>query len=345
MFKKNKKNYAAWGIKVDDFPHNSTLNEQIKFLLNFALLAPSGHNSQPWELKLKDNTILIFKNQKRFLIEHDAQGRQCYISIGCLIENLIIAADYFGFETKINYFSSNQQDRLVANITLTKNLLETKNPQHLINYITRRVSDKNKYSGVEPQSQIIEDLSKGAPPEINIVAATGETKNALAKIIIEAQIQVMDKDNFRKELSNFIKSNTTKSYYGMPGFTIGIPGPISFIASKLIKIFNLSKLTKKQDLDLLINNTPTIFVITTGSDYPLNWINCGRFLENLWLQLTKQGFVCAPWAGAVQLPIFREKVKKLLNLQSYPQVILRCGYPKTLARHSPRFSLEKLIIN
>lgn len=39
--------FDAWKIRSDDFPKAGGIKDQKRFLLNYAVLAPSGHNSQP----------------------------------------------------------------------------------------------------------------------------------------------------------------------------------------------------------------------------------------------------------------------------------------------------------
>src|ERR1051326_2408409 len=38
----------AWSVCETDFPARASLAEQFAFLLNYAVLAPSSHNTQPW---------------------------------------------------------------------------------------------------------------------------------------------------------------------------------------------------------------------------------------------------------------------------------------------------------
>lgn len=40
-------------INISDFPEKGSLEFQIKFVLNYAILAPSTHNSQPWLFKIE----------------------------------------------------------------------------------------------------------------------------------------------------------------------------------------------------------------------------------------------------------------------------------------------------
>lgn len=66
------------------------MQESIKEILKYGILAPSTHNTQPWLFKVKDNSVEIYYDPKLKLPEADKEGRDLYISMGCLIENIII---------------------------------------------------------------------------------------------------------------------------------------------------------------------------------------------------------------------------------------------------------------
>ena len=110
-----KSNYKPWLIQIDDFYKQSDKEDKIKFLLNFAVLAPSSHNSQPWRFETNEQEIKIFLEPARRLLYSDKNNRQAYISLGCAITNIITAADYYGFSCSINYQSDNTQKYFVAN--------------------------------------------------------------------------------------------------------------------------------------------------------------------------------------------------------------------------------------
>src|SRR5512137_1296781 len=88
---------AAWNVKEADFPSAGTISDQLKFLLNYAVLAPSGPNTQPWKFKIKENEISLIADFGRSLPVVDPTDRTLYISHGCLLTNLFIAAERFGF--------------------------------------------------------------------------------------------------------------------------------------------------------------------------------------------------------------------------------------------------------
>jgi len=40
---------ASWQINEQDFPRGEDSTEKLKFLIRYAILAPSSHNTQPWK--------------------------------------------------------------------------------------------------------------------------------------------------------------------------------------------------------------------------------------------------------------------------------------------------------
>ena len=47
----------AWNIVAEDFPVGGLPVEKWKFLLAYATLAPSSHNSQPWLFHIQDSDV------------------------------------------------------------------------------------------------------------------------------------------------------------------------------------------------------------------------------------------------------------------------------------------------
>jgi nitroreductase len=73
----------AWNIAENQFPKEGTRNEQLKFLLNYAILAPSSHNTQPWLFKIvDDNMIELYADRTLALAVVDPEDRALTISCG-----------------------------------------------------------------------------------------------------------------------------------------------------------------------------------------------------------------------------------------------------------------------
>ncbi|MEX2054805.1 MAG: hypothetical protein WD972_01360, partial [Candidatus Andersenbacteria bacterium] len=76
------------------------LKEQI---LPSMVMAPSAHNTQPWQFRIAENSIDVFVDWKRHLTVSDPTQRELYLSLGCTIFNGIVAAAHSGLATTISY--------------------------------------------------------------------------------------------------------------------------------------------------------------------------------------------------------------------------------------------------
>jgi nitroreductase len=123
MGNKIKENYRSWYLDIDRIDSLQNISEWLEHILRLAILAPSGHNAQPWLFKIKENYIEVYKNKEKRLEIGDPEDRLMLISIGCAIANIKVAADYYGFDTQIKYLFG---DDLVAKIFLTKKIREIK---------------------------------------------------------------------------------------------------------------------------------------------------------------------------------------------------------------------------
>jgi len=99
---KNSASLAVWNVNENDFPKNGEMDKKLKFLIRYAILAPSGHNSQPWRFLINNSSIEIWPEYERRRSAVDPDDRELYISLGCATKNLEVAANYFGmmFEKK-----------------------------------------------------------------------------------------------------------------------------------------------------------------------------------------------------------------------------------------------------
>ena len=62
-------------------------------ILHYASLAPSGHNSQPWCVRLiDDRKMIIGADPERRLPAVDPNNREVMLSLGAFVENLSLAA-------------------------------------------------------------------------------------------------------------------------------------------------------------------------------------------------------------------------------------------------------------
>lgn len=78
-------------------------------MIEAAIKAPSGHNSQPWLFQLKDSAINILPNMEEILPVVDKSNRELFISLGAAAENLCIEALALGYNSNVEIDEINQK--------------------------------------------------------------------------------------------------------------------------------------------------------------------------------------------------------------------------------------------
>src|SRR4029079_3545214 len=86
----------AWSIDPDAFPVMGSPREQLAFLVRYAVLAPSGHNTQPWRFVLSDTHVDVVADSSRALQMVDPHDREMAMSCAAAAETLLAALHAFG---------------------------------------------------------------------------------------------------------------------------------------------------------------------------------------------------------------------------------------------------------
>ena len=94
---------TPWQIDESEFASLIGVEDQIRFLLRYAVLAPSAHNTQPWLFKVVPDGVEVYPDVTRRLAVIDPDDRTLLMSIGAAITNLRVAAAHFVFESSVLY--------------------------------------------------------------------------------------------------------------------------------------------------------------------------------------------------------------------------------------------------
>jgi len=154
---------ACSGIRRSDLPDQNLAGDTANQLdavgnsiLYYASLAPSGHNSQPWYVRVLSPTEWIIGVEPgRRLPAVDPANREVLLSIGAFAENLSIAAGTFGLKAEMEVIANDPFEQDVIKVALRK----TKPTDYALQRITRRMTVKHGYLPKEINNQDIRALS------------------------------------------------------------------------------------------------------------------------------------------------------------------------------------------
>ena len=86
-------------------------------LVRAAVLASNAHNAQPWLFHLTDSAIDVFADHQRNIGTVDPFLREMYISVGCALENLSLAAEANGYAPTLTLMPNDADPKHAAHFT------------------------------------------------------------------------------------------------------------------------------------------------------------------------------------------------------------------------------------
>lgn len=344
MVNRNSRNYQAWLVQAGDFPQSGFLEEQLKFLLRYAVLAPSTHNSQPWQFQVSAGAVTFLPNFKRNLPVGDPRNRFLYFSLGTALENFVVAAEYFGLVPTINYPSNDKEPITVLfDDTSSGERAIDKDVQQLFSSISRRVTYRAPFKAEEVPGAIFESLKVDSEADVRVdIVFEPANRAALAKIIAETTHSVMSRSAFRKELASYVRTNVTRQGTGMPSFVMGVSTLPSLVIPWLFKLFDISKFRKKKAAGA--RSAPAFGVISTVHDNPEAWVKAGQVFERIALKATALDAAVQPLVSPIHDGNHYQDIQKVLGITERPQFIFRIGLPAFSAPHTPRLTVEETVV-
>lgn len=119
---------------------DSIMSMQMRELVRYATLAANGHNTQPWKFAIKENAIEIHPDYTRRLPAVDPKDRELWISLGCALENLLVASHAAGYAPEVTY--PDAADFIHVRLTA-----DTSQSSQLFDAIPLRQNTRSEYDG------------------------------------------------------------------------------------------------------------------------------------------------------------------------------------------------------
>lgn len=319
---------------------------QLIELISYATLAPSGHNTQPWRFSIEANTIRIFPDLTRRLPVVDPDDHALYISLGCALENLILAANNIGYDTEISYFPASQpQECLVVQI---KEGFKAKNDR-LFRAIQKRQSTRSSFDGRPiPQEHLrmLEDASSQEGIVLKLIIQPKDIEPIIQFVKEGNHAQFNDKA-FVQELVSWIRFSKKEVEQHQDGLASNAMGSPS-VPRWLGKIFfSLAASPEKQAsiCEKTIRSSSALMIFIAQANNKTTWVKVGQSFERVALTATSLNIRMAHLNMPCEVVSVRAKLAEHLRLpDTHPLLLLRIGYAEPMPR-SPRRAVKEVIIS
>ncbi len=301
------------------------------FLLKYAILAPSCLNIQPWRFELDDSCIRIAVDKGRWRKIADRDQRELYISAGCALENLLIAAEYFGYDYQTSYCG----DELAAAVKLYPGGKPSsfRGPD-LFDSIPKRCTNRKIYENkpLSPEElKCLQDVCIEDSLMLHLTARA-DTKIKACELIKRAyRIQLSNMD-YRKELGYWLGQGLFADSWTK-----------SKIAQMAAMNISISK-SQAEKISELTRSAPAFGIICSKEDDRFAQIAAGQVLERVWLQAAALGIGLHPVSQILEVPELKEEMSGLLPIpDACPQIAFGLGYADCKAKHLPRRPMSEFV--
>ncbi len=310
--------------------NNRFMTQDAYKILFYASLAPSGHNSQPWSVKLLSKTKWIIElDNKRVLNVVDYSNREAMLSLGAFIENLVITAATLGYNAHIKIIAKNNFDKKIAQVELEKTGFQDY-PLHRI--IMRRTIKTNMISRelIDADIKAFEQITGK-----NIYYFPKNTRHALCmqnQAIENFKIQT-ENDRAQKELSRWVRFKNSDIEKYQDGITVdsmeikGITGWYvkNFMSTRDVLSANFRNKGIEKTIEQVKQGAGWI-VITSSGNLVCDLIDSGRRFQRMALIAREKNIAIHPMTQTIEEKHGQESIKADHNPGMIPQFMLRVGY-------------------
>jgi len=328
---------SAWELNEQLFDASAPLEQQLRFALQYAVLAPSNHNTQPWRFIVDDDTVQLCADRTRALPVVDPYDRELLISCGAALLNLRVALSHFGLAYAITLFPSETDPDIVAHLKVLPDGRRDPDLARLFGAVTERVTTRAPFAD-EPVAEALKAKLVDACDAEGAIASCVDarsTRQSIAELIAEAdQIQFAD-PRFRRELASWIHPRRLGD--GMPAYGTAVGGLLDLavpLFTSVVRVFDVGAGTPATH-QRLVEGSPLIVGIATARDDREAWLATGQALERILLVAASEGLTASYLNQPIEVSTLREPLRVLLRVDATPQLLLRIGRGPSV-NHAPR---------
>lgn len=337
-----------------DYPSGGSPEERLRFLLHYALLAPSSHNTQPWLFRIRGDEVEVLADRTRALPVVDPEDRELVMSCGAALFHLRVAVHHFGHLGVVRTCPPPERPEVLAEPRHIPDCLARlrlgppEEPdeewERLFRAIPDRRTNRRPFEDRPLPGRLLEELRWAADVEGAWLAflQEEERRNALAELVAEGdRVQGAD-PRFRRELAAWVHPNRSRSRDGLPGHALGMGDLTSFVGPLVVRTFDWGEGRAAEDRQLALGS-PTLAILGTDEDAPSAWMDAGQALDRVLLRAAAEGASASFLNQALEVESLRPRVADLLERTGHPQLVLRFGYgPEVPA--TPRRPLEEALV-
>jgi nitroreductase len=290
---------------------------------DFAVLAPSVHNTQPWKIVMHLDRMELRADWSRQLGALDPLGRALIQSVGAalLTARVALAAEDWAVEV----------DRLPS--PSDPDLLAVAHPvaghpdgglAALAPAVEQRRTNRRPFDPEPVPEHVLRLLTAAAAEEgTSLVPVTQEQHRRLVVRLTQQADEVQNASPaYRAELRRWT-TRPAEAGDGVPGSVVQHVdgGSGDDLPLRDFDTQGAGELPGGAGSGV----DQTLVLLATYDDDPTSWLRSGEALQRVLLELTRLGWAASPVTQAIEVPVTRTRLRSALTWDAHPQMLLRIG--------------------
>ncbi|MGD0240253.1 MAG: hypothetical protein ABSB59_07985 [Streptosporangiaceae bacterium] len=309
------------------------LAEQAGYLVEVAGRAPSVHNTQPWRFAVTGDTIELYADASRQLME-DLAGREMIISCGAALFGLRLAVRSLGYQPEVDLFPEPGQRRLLARVRAGQQEPMTADERAMLHAVPHRHTHRDAFEPGPLPDKLLDALRDDAAAEgaTLTVVGDGPAYQRLTAILASwSQYQDLYPTSpaairTEAETLRWTHDADSQSRDGVPAHAF--PVTAGRETGRL----------PQRDFDLgrgwgfrPLGGPPapvTAILVAEGENEP-SWLRVGQALQRMLLRAASQWVFASLQTQPLQSASVQAQIRSSLTPAGSPQVLLELGVART----------------
>jgi len=327
-----------------------SLTPALRDVLTVAAHAPSGHNTQPWKVKvLAADALLIRSDPQRWLTAVDPANRELLLSFGAFAETLAQAAAAAGWHADLAVVATAPTDTDIWRVAFSPAAERSAASAAGGAILTQRATTRTPFATRALEAQHVQALLGIAPTVSYVPRESVEGRWLVDGMAAAFRQQTLD-DQKQAELATwlrFSRSAVKRRGDGLTAEALGISFPVRLA---WYTVFRPSTALSSAFRNSSINNTRAQaqgcagFVLIRSRDASIAaLLETGRVYERVCLKMTELGVAHHTMSQALEEAPWAQEIQGALQSADPIQFVIRVGYARKLARPSIRRVIDDFI--
>jgi nitroreductase len=289
-----------------------------------AVLAPSLHNTQPWQFGVHPDRLDVRADRTRHLRSIDPPGRELAQSVGAALFNARVALAARGWAVDVQRCASPDDPDLLAVLQLVDGPPDP-GLAVLDALIARRRTNRRTFDATVPTDAELQAFTAAAVAEgaVLIPVLTEEHHRLLARLTQLADAQQQADPAYLAELSRW----TNRASAAGDGIIAAAVPRVDGSATDDVPLRDFD--TRGEGAlppSSGVGAERTLMVLGTRTDDEEAWLRSGEAMQRVLLEITRAGWAVSPVTQAVEVPLTRLELRAGLTWDTWPQIVLRIGH-------------------